>query len=98
MKYIAYWEADMEKLDELVKKNAELIAIYEKGTDVYPKVKYGPYNIISESGNRGFVILDVDDPKQLVRWNLHYAGLSEWTFVPIYSTAKATDVYLKAMK
>ena len=98
MKYIAYWEADMEKLDELVKKNAELIAEYDKGTDKYPKVKYGPYNIISESGNRGFVILDVSDPQQLVRWNLHYADSTEWTFVPIYSTAKATEIYLKSKK
>lgn len=96
MKYIASWSFDFANLDKLVEKNAELIAKYEKGTKEYPRVVFGPYSFVGESG--GFVVLDVDDPEQLVRWALHYAGLSEWSFVPIYSTAKSTQMYLQSRK
>jgi len=84
MKYIGYWEFDLEnseKASELMKKLG--VARKEKPDD-FPDIVLGAHNIAGS--NKGLTIYETDDPEKLLQVSLRFSPIVRWKFLPLYPT------------
>jgi len=82
MKYIGYWEFDLEnseKASELMKKLG--VARKEKPDD-FPDTVLGAHNIAGSS--KGLTIFETDDPDKLLQVSLRFSPVVRWKFLPLY--------------
>lgn len=93
VKYIAFWELDLEDMDKVIEKDKQVNAEREKGTEKFPKTLSDSYSIGGES--KGFILYETDDPDQLTNIALHYAPEMKWKFMPIFEASKFIELYLK---
>ena len=91
MKFIGFFEFDLEDFDKVIEKYNQRLAQPDK----FPKIIFGPYGL--NEGGKGFTGLETDDDEQLARLMFHFVPEIEWTFLPI-SEASMTIPLWKKMK
>lgn len=96
MKYIAYFEFSPADYEEIKKRDMKVFAEYQKGSKKFPRAVFGPYAFIGEP--RGFLVVDTDDPEQLLNLAYAYGGMQAWSFFPIHSVMKSRQIFDKMNK
>lgn len=82
MKYIGYWEFDLENMDKAFEMDNKLIAIAKEKPDDFPDLVLGAHFI---AGNRkGLTIFETDDPDKLLQISLYFSPVLRWKFLPLY--------------
>jgi muconolactone delta-isomerase len=91
MKFIGFWEYNLQDVDKVLEKFKKMTAEREKGTEKYPKLIFGPYHMGGES--KGFTLFETDDMDQLTNTTIHYMPEMKWRFVGIQESSKTAELY-----
>jgi uncharacterized protein DUF3303 len=96
VKFIGFWEYDLEDTDKVTEKFRKIMEEREKGTERYGKLVFGPYHIGGES--KGFAIYETDDMNQLTNLMVYYVPELKLKFAPIHESSKVLELFLKSKK
>jgi hypothetical protein len=96
VKFIGFWEYNLEDVDKVLEKFMTMTKEREKGSEKFPKMIYGPYFIGGES--KGFTIFETDNPDQLTNTTIHYMPEMRWRFAPIHEASRTAELYLRSKK
>ena len=82
MKYIGYWEFDLENTDKAFELNAKIEVTRKEKPDDFPDIVLGAHNIAGS--NKGLTIFETDDPDKLLQISLRFSPVIRWKFLPLY--------------
>jgi len=94
MKFVWYWEYDVERTDAVIEKFRKRMAAPESSD--MPKLLFGPFMHLGLTS--GFTVYETDDPSKLTRVATHYMPELKGEFVPIQENATAVEIWMKTKK
>jgi hypothetical protein len=96
VKFIAFWEFNVEDTVKCIEKLKQAMAEKERGTESLAKIIFGPYNFNGKT--KGFSVYETDDPDKLMKIAIFYMPEMKWKFIPIIETSKGAELWLKMKK
>ena len=82
MKYLAYWEFDLENREKAFEMQAKAATARKEKPDDFPDTVLGAHNIAGSS--KGLTIFETDDPEKLLQVSLRFSPVVRWKFLPLY--------------
>jgi hypothetical protein len=96
VKFIGFWEFNLEDFDKVLEKRGQIVAEREKEPERFAKVIFGGYSYAGET--KGFTVFETDDVEKLLSDVFIMGSLMTYEFVPITETSKTVELYLKTKK
>ena len=90
MKYIGYWEFDLEDMDKAFELNEKSGAARKAKPDDFPDTVLGAHSIAGSS--KGLTIFETDDPDKLLQVSLRFSPVLRWKFMPLYPVGTIRDI------
>lgn len=93
MKYIVFWEFDIDKTDAAIAKNVEYAKIVKESPEMFQSYIFPPHYM---GEGKGFSVVEITDPAQWVNTNAFWHGVLKLKHVPIIEAANWIEAYQKA--
>jgi hypothetical protein len=95
LKYLSLWAFDGDDIEEVLKRNKELVLDREKNPDKYPKEVYPPHADIEDWG--GFTVIE-GTHEQLLNLRQFWGTLMDFEFMIVIEASKAAELQRKALE
>lgn len=101
MKFLTFYEFNVEDMDTVIEKYKQLLAESEKKPKKFPKILFGPF-MMGECAELGVVknvtIHEVDDPKQLMTLLIYFSPEISYKFVPLFEASMGIPLWEEMKK